>query len=81
MTKIIMGIRNLTYKDRLKHLSLHSLERHRVRGDLIEVFKLVKGFNRRDINKIHIVKEQVRTRTNGFKLDKSKFRKEVGKIG
>ena len=81
MTKIIMGIRNLTYKDRLKHLSLHSLERHRVRGDLIEVFKLVKGFNRRDINKIHIVKEQVRTRINGFKLDKSKFRKEVGKIG
>ena len=24
MTKIIQGIRNLTYKDRLKHLNLHS---------------------------------------------------------
>ena len=38
MTKMIQGIRNLTYKDRLKHLNLYSLERCRVRGDLIEVF-------------------------------------------
>ena len=27
MTKIIQGIRNFTYKDRLKHLNLHSLEK------------------------------------------------------
>ena len=29
MTKMIQGIRNLTYKDRLKHLNLHSSERRR----------------------------------------------------
>ena len=45
MTKMIQRIRNLTYKDRLKHFNLHSLERRRVRGDLIEVFKWVKGFH------------------------------------
>ena len=50
MTKIFQGIRNLTYKDRLKHLNLHSLERRRLRGDLIEVFQWVKSFNKRDIN-------------------------------
>ena len=38
---MVQGIRNLTYKNRLKHLNLHSLERRRVRRDLIEVFKLV----------------------------------------
>ena len=37
MTRIIQGIRNLTYKDRLKHFNLHSSERCRVREDLIEV--------------------------------------------
>ena len=31
MTKIIQGIRNFTYKDRLKHLNLHSLEERRIR--------------------------------------------------
>ena len=31
-----------------------------------------------DINKILIYKESVSTQTNGFKLDKVKFRKEIG---
>ena len=72
-------IRNLTCKDKLEHLNLYSLERRRVTGDLIEVFKWVKGFNKMDINKILIIKEKVRTRTNGFKLDKFRFRKDIFK--
>ena len=39
MTKMIEGIRNFSYERSLKLLKLHSLERRRVRGDLIEVFK------------------------------------------
>ena len=39
---MIEGIRNFSYERRLKLLKLHSLERRRVRGDLIEVFKWVK---------------------------------------
>ena len=34
---------DLNYKDRLAHLELPSLEQRRVRGDLIEAFKLLKG--------------------------------------
>ena len=37
MTKMIEGMRNFLYERRLKLLNLHSLERRRVRGDLIEV--------------------------------------------
>ena len=48
MTKMIQGIRNLTYKERLKSLNLHSLERCRIRGDLIEVYKWVKQKRCRD---------------------------------
>ena len=32
MTKMIQGLRNLSYKDRLKRLNLHSLER-RAKGE------------------------------------------------
>ena len=79
MTRMIQGLKNLTYQDRLKHLKLHSLERRRVRGDMIEVFKWFKGFNKGDINQVLIVCKQVKTCTNGYKLDKFRFNKEIGK--
>ncbi len=50
MTKIIQGLRTLPYQERLRRLKLHSLER-RVRGDLIEVYKWMKGYNKGDVNK------------------------------
>ena len=48
---MIQGIRNFSYERRLKLLRLHSLERRRVRGDLIEAFKWVKVFNKWDVEK------------------------------
>ena len=36
---MIEEIRNFSYERRLKLLKLHSLERHKERRDLIEVFK------------------------------------------
>ena len=36
MTKMIQGLRNLPYKDRLKRLNLHSLERRKARRDMID---------------------------------------------
>ncbi len=50
-----------------------------MRGDLIEVYRWMKGYNKGDINKVLIVKEQGRTRSNGFKLDKFRFSKDIGK--
>ena len=79
MTKMIFNIRNLPYEDRLRKLKLHSLERRRVRGDLIEVFKWMTGVNEGDVSKVLRIHQQDRTRTNGFKLDKFRFRKEIGR--
>jgi len=42
-TKLINGIENLHYEERLRRLGLMSLETCRVRGDLIEVFKFING--------------------------------------
>ncbi|XP_050711202.1 uncharacterized protein LOC126995577 [Eriocheir sinensis] len=79
MTKMIQGLRNLPYQNRLKHLNLHSLERRRVRGGLIEVFKWVKGYNKGDISKVLRISQQDRTRSNGFKIEKYRFRRDIGK--
>lgn len=79
MTKMIQGLRNLPYKDRLKHLSLHSLERRRARGDMIEVFKWVKEINKGSINQVLEISHQNRTRGNGYKLEKRRFRTDIGR--
>ena len=39
-TKLIQGIGQLHYDDRLKHLGLTRLESRRIRSDLIETYKI-----------------------------------------
>ena len=79
MTKIIHNVRHLEYPGKRKALSLHSLERHRCRGDMIEVFKWKKGINRDDISEVIKMKDEGITRSNGFKLDKLKIKKDIRK--
>ena len=47
-TKIVPRLRDLPYETRKKELGLTSLEDRRIRGDLIEVFKLMHGFENVD---------------------------------
>ncbi len=39
----------------------------------------MKGYNKGYINKVLILREQGRTRNNGFKIDKIRFNKDIGK--
>ena len=48
VTKMVYGYGDLNYKDRLSLLELPSLEERRVRGGLIEAFKLLKGIAKLD---------------------------------
>ena len=43
-TKMVDGFKDLTYEQRLRRLNITTLETRRLRGDLIEVFQIVKGF-------------------------------------
>ena len=40
-TKMVQGLKDLNYEDRLKKLDLYCLQRRRLGGDLIETFKIL----------------------------------------
>ncbi len=46
---------------------------------MIEVYKWMRGFNTGDIDKVLMVSGPGRTRSNGFKLEKFRFNKDIGK--
>ncbi len=45
-TKLIPGLRDLRYEKRLKECGLTTLETRRLRGDQIEVFKILNGYEK-----------------------------------
>ena len=64
--------RNLSYEERLKTLSMFSLRRRRLRGDMIEVFKMICGIGK--VNKLFCIDEDKRTRKHSLCL---KIRRHV----
>ena len=79
-TAMVYGLRNENADERRKKLGLMSLEQRRERGDLIEVFKILKGLTRIDPTKFWEVREArngarlvKELATNGRKLRQSFF--------
>ena len=70
-TKMIPSLRNINYERRLDRLNLFSLEKRRLRGQLIETFKILKGINNIDYRNIFALSEN-QTRSNGWKLELKK---------
>ena len=42
-TKLVITIKNLSYKDTLKRLKLPTLKYRRIRGNMIEVYKILSN--------------------------------------
>ncbi len=67
-TKMIPSLRNKPYEERLPHLNLLSPEKRRLRGKLVECFKILNSFTNVDPSKLFEVDDSTRTRNNGAKL-------------
>ena len=78
-TKMISECSDLSYEDRLKFTGLSTLEARRNRGDLIEVFKVLKGFSKVDYKHFFQLADNSKTRGNKYKLVKSRSRLDIRK--
>ena len=78
-TKMIDECKSLSYEDRLKITGLTTLEDRRTRGDMIEVFKILKGINKVDSSSWFQLANNSRTRGHRFKLVKHRSRLDIRK--
>ena len=61
-TRMLPGMEGISYEERLEKLGLFSLERLRLRDDLIEIYKIMRGMDRVDSQKLFPRMEESITR-------------------
>jgi len=79
VTKMIQGMEHLSYKKRLGLWRLFSLEKRRLRGDLIAAFQYLKVAFQKDGGRFFNRICCNRTRANHFQLKEARFRLDIRK--
>ena len=78
-TRLIPQLRTLPYSERLKELNMFSLEQRFIRGDLIEVYKIISNLDNIKSHNLFTFNDNSRTRGHEFKLNKPRFNSQIRK--
>ena len=76
---MVKRLKGKTYEEQLRSLGLFSLEKRRLRGDLITVYNFFKEGSRGGGADLLSLVISNRTRGNGMKLHQRKFRLDIRK--
>ena len=67
-TKQVSGLRDIEYSDRLKHLKLPTLVFRRIRGDMIEIYKIINVYDPKVASQLIQLNKNKRTRRHSIKI-------------
>jgi len=80
ITKLVPGLQDVPYEERCKRLNLQTLVQRRQRGDLIEVYKILRGHEGSDYTKFFKLRSG-NTRGHNWKLEKKEQHRSLMRGG